>query len=129
MEEREKKRKNYPGAGRPAVAISQETFEGLCAIQCTEEEICSVLRVSKSTLLRWCKKVYKQNFADIYAEKRAAGRVSLRRTQWKMAEKSVPMAIFLGKQYLGQKDKPETDTDADTLQKLDEILSGVQSAI
>ena len=31
--------------------------------------------------------------------------------QWKLAEKNAAMAIFLGKQYLGQKDKIEYTDD------------------
>ena len=34
-----------------------------------------------------------------------AGFISLRRKQFELAEKSPAMAIFLGKQYLGQTDK------------------------
>ena len=33
--------------------------------------------------------------------------MSLRRIQWKLAEKSPAMAIFLGKNLLGQRDRPE----------------------
>ena len=40
--------------------------------------------------------------------------MSLRRIQWKHAEKSVPMAIWLGKQYLGQKDIIEASTSGET---------------
>ena len=31
----------------------------------------------------------------------------MRRSQFKLAEKNAAMAIFLGKQYLGQKDEPD----------------------
>ena len=34
------------------------------------------------------------------------GKISLRRMQWRLAETSATMAIFLGKQYLGQKNEP-----------------------
>ena len=84
--------------------INQSTFENLCGIQCTEDEISSVLSISPDTLNRWCKQTYGKNFADVFKEKRGLGKVSLRRTQWKLAEKNVTMAIWLGKQYLGQRD-------------------------
>lgn len=87
--------------------IKQETFEGLCAIQCTKEEICAVLSVSEKTLNSWCNHIYGKDFSLVFSEKRQYGKSSLRRTQWKLAEKSVPMAIFLGKNYLGQKDTIE----------------------
>ena len=84
-------------------------FETLCGMQCTEEEICSVFEVSKDTLLRWCKNTYEMDFADVFKEKRAYGTASLRRTQWRMAEDNVAMAIWLGKQYLGQREAQITD--------------------
>jgi hypothetical protein len=86
------------------VLINQDTFESLCAIQCTKEEICSVLNVSEKTLNSWCNSTYGENFSLVFSKKRQYGKSSLRRTQWKLAEKNPSMAIFLGKQYLGQKD-------------------------
>jgi hypothetical protein len=44
----------------------------------------------------------------VYKRFAAAGNASLRRSQFKMAEKSVPMAIFLGKNWLNQSDRNET---------------------
>ena len=75
--------------------IDKRQFETLCGMQCTEEEICSVFEVSKDTLLRWCKNTYEMDFADVFKEKRAYGTASLRRTQWRMAEDNVAMAIWL----------------------------------
>lgn len=91
--------------------IDRRQFETLCGIQCTEEEICAVFDVSKDTLLRWCKRTYKKSFADVFKEKKACGKISLRRSQWKMAERNATMAIWLGKQYLGQKDVVEQKSD------------------
>lgn len=45
------------------------------------------------------------NFADIFAQKRTPGQISLRRSQFRLAEKNASMGIWLGKQYLGQSDK------------------------
>lgn len=98
--------------GRPKKEIDQELFENLCSIQCTEAEICSVLKCSEDTLNRWCKKTYRLTFADTFKNKSKRGKASLRRTQFKLAEKNAAMAIFLGKQYLGQKDEPEQQTDS-----------------
>lgn len=89
--------------------ISQSTFESLCAIQCTREEIAGVLNISESTLYRWCKETYGTDFDTIHRQKMENGKASLRRTQWKHAEKNPTMAIFLGKQYLGQKDVVEQE--------------------
>ena len=76
-------------------------------IQCTEEEIAAVCDVSVDTLERWTKRTYKRSFAEVFAEKRAGGKASLRRNQWKLSETNPTMAIWLGKQHLGQTDKQE----------------------
>ena len=91
--------------------INQSTFESLCAIQCTREEIAGVLNVSDSTLYRWCKETYGTDFDTIFRQKKENGKASLRRNQWKMAEKNPTMAIFLGKQYLGQRDNIEVNAE------------------
>lgn len=92
---------------RPRKEIDQKQFENLCGLQCTLEEICGWFGVTDKTLNSWCKRTYKKGFSEIFREKRKLGNISLRRTQFRLAEKSASMAIWLGKQYLGQKDAPE----------------------
>lgn len=92
--------------------ISRSLFENLCSIQCTKEEICAVLEVSEKTLNSWCNSVYGENFSLVFNEKREYGKSSLRRTQWKLAEKNPTMAIWLGKQYLKQRDNIEVEHNA-----------------
>lgn len=94
--------------GRPKKEIDQEVFEGLCRIQCTLEEIASWFKCSEDTIERWCKRTYAQTFAESYKKYSASGKISLRRAQMKLAEKNATMAIWLGKQYLGQKDDEKT---------------------
>ena len=103
--------------------IRQDQFESLCAIQCTMEEICHVIGVSEKTLQAWCKDTYGKHFSQVFAEKRSLGKSSLRRTQWKIAEKNPTMAIWLGKQYLGQREIPEVDSKE--LQKVEELLNAL----
>ena len=104
--------------------ISQSTFESLCAIQCTKEEICAVLNVSDNTLLRWCKQTYNKDFGTIFEEKRQNGKASLRRSQWKLAEKNPTMSIWLGKQYLQQRDNIEVESKQ--LVKVEELLNKIE---
>lgn len=92
--------------GRPEKTISQAQFEAMCSIQATEEEICLVLDVQPHTLNKWCRRIYGKTFCKVFREKRALGHVSLRRKQFHLADKSPAMAIFLGKNYLGQSDNP-----------------------
>ena len=90
---------------RPRKEIDQKQFENLCGLQCTLEEICGWCGVTDKTLDGWCKRTYHASFSEVFKQKRGAGKISLRRSQWKLAEKNANMAIWLGKQYLGQKDQ------------------------
>ena len=95
---------------RPRKQIDQKSFESLCGLQCTKEEICGFFGITDKTLESWCKRTYKKGFSDVFKEKRGAGKISLRRSQFRLAEKSAAMAIFLGKQYLGQSDRVTVDS-------------------
>ena len=98
--------------GRPRKEIDQIHFEKLCSIMCTKDEIAGFFDCSPDTIENYCKKTYRKTFSAVYKDKSAQGKISLRRTQFKLAEKSPAMAIFLGKQYLGQTDKVETTYSA-----------------
>ena len=95
-------------AGRPKIEIDYATVEKLANIQCTQDEIASFLGVSTRTLQR------DEKFMELFNKGRDNGKMSLRRIQWKHAEKSATMAIWLGKQYLGQKDVIEASTTGET---------------
>lgn len=113
--------------GRPRKEIDKKIFENLCGLQCTLEEIAGVFDCSADTIERWCKREYKQTFAEVYKKHSAKGKMSLRRMQFKLAEKSAAMAIFLGKNYLGQKDNI-IETDEQTLQAVGEALVKIKRA-
>lgn len=73
----------------------------------TQEEAAAILGVSDRTL---------RTFFGIYPEAREVwddglmhAKVSLRRKQLSLADKNAPAAIFLGKNYLGQKDENHTN--------------------
>lgn len=104
--------------GCPYKEINKDTFEKLCSIQCTQAEICAVLDVNHETLERWCERTYNKKFAIVYKEKRGVGKVSLRRMQFEMASNNVTMAIWLGKQMLGQTDNgPVVEDDTNTIEE------------
>lgn len=113
--------------GRPQKEIDNKIFENLCGLQCTLEEIAGVFDCSADTIERWCKREYGETFAETYKKHSAKGKMSLRRTQFKLAEKSAAMAIFLGKNYLGQKDNI-IETDEQTLQAVGEALVKIKRA-
>lgn len=102
--------------GRPKKEIDWDLFEKLCAIHCTLIEISDILGVSHDTLERACKKRFRKGFAYVSRQKAAKGKMSLRRKQYSMAmDGNVTLLIWLGKQWLGQKDKHEfSDADDDS---------------
>lgn len=103
---------------RPKKEIDYTAVEKLASIQCTQEEIANFLNVSVRTLQR------DEEFCRLYKKGQDNGKMSLRRYQFKLAEKNTSMAIFLGKQYLGQKDIIETDNSKE-LAKVEELLNKI----
>ena len=97
-----------------------EQFEALCKIQCSKADICAVMDVSEKTLDRIIWDKYRYTFEGVQSRFRAYGKASLLRSQFKLAERNPSMAIWLGKQYLGQQDPsmrrtPGADRDASQL--------------
>lgn len=89
------------------VKINKDFFEKLCALQCSTREICGICNCTFEQLQEWCYQVYKAKYDDVYSVKSTKGKVSLRNLQFKLAEKSPTMAIYLGRIYLNQDDKQE----------------------
>ena len=115
-------------AGRPAKEYDQKTFVDLVGLGCTQEEICWFFRdetgkpANIDTLSRWCKRTFDQNFQEFYKNNGAVAlKIKLRRNQLKLSEKSAAMGIWLGKQYLEQRDNIEFE-DKESLARLDAIL-------
>lgn len=104
---------------RPKKEIDYAAVEKLASIQCTQEEIANFLGVSVRTLQR------DEEFCRLYKKGQDNGKMSLRRTQFKLAEKNTSMAIFLGKQYLGQRDVIETDNTHE-ISKVEELLTKIE---
>lgn len=109
--------------GRPQKEIDQSLFEKLCGLQCTLTEIAGIFDCSEDTIERWCKRTYDEGFAETYKKHSAAGKLSLRRAQFRLAEKSAAMAIFLGKNYLGQSDNvviesPQAESAVERIAKM-----------
>lgn len=108
--------------GRPSKDIDFGEFERLCTIQATEEEISYVLGVTRPTLDSAVKKHYGKGFEKVYAQLQASGKVSIRRAQFYLKNKSPAMAIYLGKVYLGQKEAAEED-GAQTIQIVADVAN------
>ena len=112
-----------PGAGRPRKPIDWQLFEDLCSIQCTQGEIASMLRLDVSTLHDRAEEHYNSKYPEIYKKYSEIGKISLRRLQFKHAQKSFGMAIWLGKQWLGQKDHdPMITAPPELMQQFNAIM-------
>lgn len=117
---------------RPRKEIKKEDFEGLLAIQCTLSEVAAYFDhklngCSEDTIERWCKRTYHKSFAEVSAIKKEYGKISLRRYQLELAKKSAAMAIFLGKNWLGQKDTYETTQRGNG--QLADLIDGLKEPI
>lgn len=88
---------------------SLDTLRMLGAIQCTQVEAAAVLRVSERSLRRFFERY--PEAVEAFDEGSREGMASLRRVQWKQAQVNPTMAIWLGKQWLGQRDKQEVSVD------------------
>lgn len=108
-------------AGRPKIQLDYPLIEKLATIQCTQEEIATILGVNISTLKR------DDEFCTIYKKGMEQGKSSLRRLQWKAAETgNTTMLIWLGKQYLQQrepKQELEIDTNKDVIEQIQQLTN------
>jgi hypothetical protein len=105
--------------GRPKKEINYKLVESLASIFCTQEEIASVLNISTRTLQR------DEEFNRVFKRGQEMAKSSLRRIQWKHAEKSAAMAIWLGKQYLGQRDNIEV-SNTEEINKVKDLLTKIE---
>ncbi len=100
-----KKRGGRPLKLRPD-ADTLKTLRGLGRINATHVECARMLDVSRETFEKFLGREKKAR--EAFERGKALWRIELRRLQFKSAMAgSVPMLIWLGKQYLGQKDKIE----------------------
>ena len=80
--------------------VDRDLVYKLACIQCTDQEIAEVVGLGVDAL--------KRRFGKLIDQGKQKGRQSLRRAQWEKAMNGdTRLQIFLGKQYLGQKDTPE----------------------
>lgn len=74
----------------------------------TAEEIAGSFHVSIDTLGRRIKEELGLTFAELKQKVCGFAKIKLRINQFRMSEKNAAMAIWLGKQWLGQKDNDTT---------------------
>ena len=118
--------------GRPTREFDIKQFQDLVGLGCTQEEICWFFRddtgkpANIDTLTRWCKRHFKMTFQEYFRQNGfMALKIKLRRNQFKLSEKSAAMAIWLGKNYLDQKDNVVVE-NKEAIERLDNILKGIE---
>ena len=95
--------------GRPKKELDEDVIAKLSQIGCTQEEIGSVVGISARTLQR--------NYAEIIDQYKEKGKASLRKKMWDKAVKkdNTNMQIWLSKNYLGMKDRTQTESVVEPL--------------
>ncbi len=97
--------------GYPPKEHDEDLILRLASILCTTEEIAHICQCSNDTLER--------RYMHILKQGRANGRSSLRRKQWEVAQEGNPtMLIWLGKQYLKQKEPPRDEGQDDHVEEI-----------
>ena len=97
--------------GRPKIQIDDVQFKKLCELQCTKEEIAGFFDCGESKIETYCKETYNgETFQAVFKKLSVGGKMCLRRYQFELAKHNASMAIFLGKQLLGQSDDPNLMT-------------------
>lgn len=79
------------------------TIGELGKLFCTQEEVAAVLGVCKKTFTNFLGSC--EEARQVWDDGLQHAKVSLRRKQLALADKNAPASIFLGKNYLGQKDE------------------------
>lgn len=95
--------------GRPRIPDPDwDEVEKMMVVQNTQEDIAYILGISIDTLARKVKEKYGITFAELYEQKKRYGKDKIRKAMWNAAQKgSIPMLIWLSKNWLGMKDNPE----------------------
>jgi hypothetical protein len=91
--------------------IDVEELKRLCRLNCTMEEIGAFFGCDKKTIER--RYAEEEDFQQAIDQGRGLGKLSVRRKQMQIMDEhnSAAMAIWLGKQILGQRDNQDITTD------------------
>ena len=101
---KEKHGRQGEGGGPKPKPIDLEQVAILAGIQCTYEEIAGVMKIGKRQFINRVNEDFE--LRKIIEDGWANGKASIRRQQYKLlSEGNATMGIWLGKQYLGQRDQ------------------------
>lgn len=118
--------KQVKKVGRPKTEINLEELQKLCTLNCTMPEIASFFNIPLRTLEDRFKNDLEVRSA--IEDGRNKGKLSVRRKQLQIMDETnnATMAIWLGKQLLGQRDKHDIVTEDKGETKLSEALEMIQ---
>lgn len=109
--------------GRPPKEVNWDLFKDLCEIHCTMDEISYILDIDDDVLRGKIKAKFGTTFQEVHKKFSASGKRNLRRDQFKLAKRNASMSIWLGKNYLDQKDtQPEFLVSEETNKKYLDVM-------
>ena len=105
---------------RPKADIDWHKVDKYLQAHCDGVGIAGLLGIDPETLYRACQRDHKIGFSEYSAQKKSEGKELLKAKQFETAMSgNVSMQIWLGKQYLGQRDKTETDHNIKNVEAID----------
>lgn len=118
-----KKPEEVKRLGRPPKEVNWDLFKELCEIHCTMDEVSHILDIDDDVLRGKIKAKYGITFQEVHKKFSASGKRNLRRDQFKLSKRNAAMSIWLGKNYLDQKDnQPEIVVSEETNRRYLEVI-------
>jgi len=114
--------------GRPRIEIDWDKVDSMLRAQCSGMEIADALGIHKDTLYDRTVIDKGMSFSDYSASRQSGGKGLLRHAQFKKAMSgNHPMLIWLGKQYLKQKDtEQDLQIDENTIKQFEAIMNQIK---
>lgn len=116
--------------GRPRKQLNElgmKIVEQLASFMCTEEEIAGFLGVAVETLHN---ESNEKTFSECIKKGMQKGKASLRMNQFRLSKTNATMAIWLGKQFLGQKEESDGTTfEEKSTKQHEELKAALQERI
>ena len=98
------------GRWRPKAVINWKMVDEYLRSQCDGAHIANILGIHPNTLYLACEEKFNVNFSEYSQQKKGEGKELLRARQFKAAmEGDKTMLVWLGKQYLGQREKTDSN--------------------
>lgn len=115
---------------RPKANIDWSKVNKYLQAQCESVGIAGLLGISVDTLYNRCKTDNNMDYSVFVAQKKSEGKELLRAKQYQIAmEGDKTMLIWLGKQYLEQKDRPDITSAGDKIAPINIIIDKQDASV